>query len=67
MQLIKDILTTVILIIISPLILLNELILIIIFITMKAKKRLAYLQARIKQWEGMKDKQGFKKPGSQKK
>lgn len=34
---------------------------------MKAKKRLAYLQARIKQWEGMKDKHGFKKPGSQKK
>lgn len=34
---------------------------------MKAKKKLAYLQARIKQWEGMKDKQGFKKPGSQKK
>ena len=34
---------------------------------MKAKKRLAYLQARIKQWDNMKNKQGFKKPGSQKK
>lgn len=34
---------------------------------MKAKKRLAYLQARIKQYESMKNKQGFKKPGSQKK
>lgn len=67
MQLIKDILTIVILIIISPLIILNELTIIIIFITMKAKKKLAYLQARIKQWEGMKNKQGFKKPGSQKK
>lgn len=67
MQLIKDILTIVILIAISPLILINELILIIIFITMKAKKRLAYLQARIKQWENQKNKQGFKKPGSQKK
>lgn len=67
MQLIKDILTIVVLIAISPLIFLNELILIIIFITMKAKKRLAYLQARIKQWENMKNQQGFKKPGSQKK
>jgi hypothetical protein len=34
---------------------------------MKAKKKLAYLQVRIKQWENRKDKQGFRKPGSQKK
>lgn len=34
---------------------------------MKYKKKLAYRDARIKQWEGMKNKQGFKKPGSQKK
>ena len=34
---------------------------------MKAKKKLAYLQARIKQWESMKNKQGYRKPGSQKK
>ena len=34
---------------------------------MKAKKRLEYLKARQKQWENMKNKQGFKKPGSQKK
>ena len=67
MQLIKDILTIIILIVISPLILINEIILITIFITMKYKKKLAYLQARIKQWENMKNKQGFKKPGSQKK
>ena len=34
---------------------------------MKYKKKLAFLQARIKQWDMMKNKQGFKKPGSQKK
>lgn len=67
MQLIKDILTIVILIAISPLILINELILIITFNIMKYKKKLAHRDARIKQWESMKNKQGFKKPGSQKK
>ena len=34
---------------------------------MKYKKKLAHRDARIKQWENQKDKQGFKKPGSQKK
>ena len=67
MQFIKNILTIIILIVISPLIIINELILIITFITMKAKKRLEYLKARQKQWELQKNKQGFKKPGSQKK
>lgn len=67
MQLVKDILTIIILIAISPLILINELILIIIFNIMKYKKKLANRDARIKQWENQKNKQGFKKPGSQKK
>lgn len=34
---------------------------------MKAKKKLANLQGRIKAWEGLRDKQGYRKPGSQKK
>ena len=34
---------------------------------MKAKKKLAFLQARIKAWEGLRDKKGYNKPGSQKK
>lgn len=34
---------------------------------MKYKKKLAHRDVRIKQWENMKNKQGFKKPGSQKK
>lgn len=34
---------------------------------MKARKQLANLQARIKQYELMKNKQGYTKPGSQKK
>lgn len=34
---------------------------------MKARKQLENLQARIKQYELMKNKQGYTKPGSQKK
>lgn len=34
---------------------------------MKYKKKLANLQARIKAFEALKSKQGFTKPGSQKK
>ena len=34
---------------------------------MKYKKRIAHLNARIKAWESLKDKQGYRKPGSQKK
>lgn len=34
---------------------------------MKYKKHIKRLEARIKFWEGMKSKQGFQKPGSQKK
>lgn len=34
---------------------------------MKQKNHKAKLDARIKAWEGIKDKTGFKKPGSQKK
>lgn len=33
---------------------------------MKPKKVKAVLQARIKAWESLRDKTGFKKPGSQK-
>lgn len=34
---------------------------------MKAKKRLANLQSRIKAYESLRDKKGYTKPGSQKK
>lgn len=34
---------------------------------MKAKKKLANLQARIKAYEILKNKQGYRRPGSQKK
>ena len=34
---------------------------------MKYKKKIANLNARIKAWESLKNKQGYKKPGSQKK
>lgn len=34
---------------------------------MKAKKRIEYLKARIKQYELTPNKQGYTKPGSQKK
>ena len=34
---------------------------------MKYKKKLANLAARQKAWDQLKNKQGFKKPGSQKK
>lgn len=34
---------------------------------MKAKKKLANLQSRIKAYEALKNKQGYCKPGSQKK
>lgn len=34
---------------------------------MKARKQLANLQARIKAYEALKNKQGYRKPGSQKK
>lgn len=34
---------------------------------MKAKKKLANLQKRIRDYESLKDKKGYTKPGSQKK
>lgn len=34
---------------------------------MKYKKKIANRDARIRQWEALKNKQGYKRPGSQKK
>lgn len=34
---------------------------------MKYKKKIANLNARIKAWDSLKNKQGYRKPGSQKK
>ena len=34
---------------------------------MKYKKKIANRDARIRQWEAQKNKQGYKRPGSQKK